>query len=168
MPTVRKRAKHTKTFTEDPIYNNTNYKFDWTIVGKNLYRRRMELGMTQQDVSDCTGIPAKMISQYENNTNGKHPSHKHLVILMHALNVDPNTIYSGIVDSGTLSNTDKCLNELIRNIRASIIRSDLYKDSLKYQDKFEPKSLGKISADITPQREVAERDFDFNRKDFSF
>lgn len=170
MSTVRKRAKHGKTYTEDPIYNNSNYVFDWKIVGKNLSRRRLELGMTQQDLSDLTGIPTMMISQFENNTNGKHPSNKHLVILMHALNIDANTIYSGNIDSGSLNKTDQYLNELMHNIKAELYKSELYKDAVKYQDRFKPKSLGKIdpSYEHVPQREVAESDFDFNRKDFSF
>ncbi len=168
MPIVRKRAKHNKLYTLDPVYNNTDYTFDWKIVGRIIARRRVDLGMTQQDLSDRTGIPAMMISQFENNTNGKHPSNKHLVILMHALNIDANTIYSGNIDIASLSNTDKYVNELIRCIRADIYRSELYKDSIKYQDKFLPKSLGKKYVRPSKKHNVADDGFDFGRKDFSF
>ncbi len=170
MSTVRKRAKHGKSYSEDPVYNNSNYVFDWKIVGKNISRRRLELGMTQQDLSDLTGIPTMMISQFENNTNGKHPSNKHLVILMHALNIDANTIYSGNIDPELSTITDKYIIELMSSIKSELYNSNLYKDALEYRKKFKPKSLGKIDSDAgySSQRDVAERDFDFNRKNFSF
>lgn len=161
MGIIKRRAKHIKTYTEDPIYNNASYRFDWKILGKNIARRRLELGYTQQDLSDITGIPAVMISQFENNLNGKHPNNSQIVILMHALNMDANAIYSGNADSGTLSTTDKNLAELMENIRAEIYKSEIYKSAQINDRRNIPKPLGLKQSEYTsPERGVAERSTD--------
>lgn len=62
------RAKHKKNivYTEDPIYNNRDYHFDWGLFGETLKRLRLEADLTQEDLSAITGIPSAMISQFEN------------------------------------------------------------------------------------------------------
>ena len=164
MGIIKRRAKHIKNYTEDPIYNNTSFRFNWKILGKNIARRRLELGYTQQDLSDITGIPAVMISQFENNLNGKHPNNSQIVILMHALRMDANAIYSGNADSATLSTTEKNLAELMENIRAEIFKSDIYKSAQVNDRRNIPKSLGIIHNERTdysePNQDVAERKTD--------
>ena len=157
MAIIKRRAKHIKTYTEDPVYNNSSFQFDWKKLGRNIARRRLEMGFTQQDLSDITGIPAVMISQFENNLNGKHPNNSQIVILMHALKMDANAIYSGNADVASLSQTDKNMLELLDNIRAEIVKSELYKSAEKNDERSKPKSLGKTSIEYNPpERDVAE------------
>ncbi|MBP3802412.1 MAG: helix-turn-helix transcriptional regulator [Oribacterium sp.] len=131
MPTYRKRAKNKRIYPEDPIYNNKSYRIDWKIIGKNIARRRVELNYTQQNLSDITGIPSVTISQFERNNYGKHPNPHQLVILMHALKMDANALYDGILESEPLSKTEKALNELMKNINAEIAKSELYQSALE-------------------------------------
>ena len=44
------RAKHKKNivYTEDPIYNNRDYHFDWGLFGETLKRLRLEADLTQE------------------------------------------------------------------------------------------------------------------------
>ncbi|SFG54500.1 helix-turn-helix domain-containing protein [Oribacterium sp. WCC10] len=157
MGIIKRRAKHKQTYTEDPIYNNLSYRFDWKIVGKNIARRRLELGYTQQDLSDITGIPSVMISQFENNLSGKHPNNSQLVILMHALKMDANAIYNGNIDTATMTKTDRNLLELIDNIRAEIYKSELYKGAQENDRRNTPKPLGlKHIGYNSPKRNIAE------------
>lgn len=142
MPFIKKRAKSEKVYPEDPIYNSKNYKFDWTVLCKNIERRRLELNLTQINLSEITGIPSGRISQFETYPkSNKHPNYNEIVILMHALKMDANAMYDGIMDIDSLTNTEKNLKELIKNISTEIVRSELYESALENDKKYIPKPL---------------------------
>ena len=166
MPFIKKRAKSEKVYPEDPIYNSKNYKFDWTVLCKNIERRRLELNLTQINLSEITGIPSGRISQFETYPkSNKHPNYNEIVILMHALKMDANAMYDGILDIDSLSKTEKNLNELIKNISAEIARSELYESALENDKRHisKPLSVSPLKYNA-PDSNVAEKNTDgFNQ-----
>jgi len=165
MAIFRKRVKSERVYTEDPIYNNKSYHIDWKIVGKNIARRRRELKMTQQNLADITGIPSGKISQFENNTGGKHPNNSQIVIIMHALKMDANAVYDGVLELDPLTRTEKHLNELVKNISAEITKSELYQSALENDKRHIPKPLTVSTLKYdAPASKVAENNRDNYKK----
>lgn len=127
------RAKHKKNivYTEDPIYNNRDYHFDWGIFGQTLKRLRLEADLTQEDLSAITGIPSAMISQFETaytsrlNTP-KHPNQDQLVCLLRALKVDANTLFAANLAMPVMSERDRAVEVLVEGFRTMLKRSELY------------------------------------------
>ena len=71
------RAKHKKNtvYTEDPIYNNRDYHFDWGIFGQTLKRLRLEADLTQDDMiftlrHQLDGLAAKEMEAHVNGYIG--------------------------------------------------------------------------------------------------
>ena len=128
------RAKHKKNivYTEDPIYNNRDYHFDWGLFGQTLKRLRLEADLTQDDLSAITGIPSAMISQFENayksrfQNTPKHPNQDQLVCLLRALNVDANTLFAGNLAMPVMSERDRAVESLVDGFRSLIKQSELY------------------------------------------
>ena len=109
------RAKHKKNtvYTEDPIYNNRDYHFDWGLFGQTLKRLRLEADLTQDDLSAITGIPSAMISQFETayksrfQNTPKHPNQDHLAMPV-------------------MSERDRAVEVLVEGFRTLLKRSELY------------------------------------------
>ena len=128
------RAKHKKNtvYTEDPIYNNRDYHFDWGIFGQTLKRLRLEADLTQDDLSAITGIPSAMISQFETayksrfQNTPKHPNQDQLVCLLRALNVDANTLFAANLAMPVMSERDRAVEVLVEGFRTLLKRSELY------------------------------------------
>ena len=165
MPFIKKRAKSERVYPEDPVYNSKNYKIDWSIICRNIERRRIELNLTQQNLSEITGIPSLRLSQFENHSkSGKHPNFHEIVILMNALKMDANAMFDGILSLKPLSRTEKNLNELLKNISAEIARSELYESASENDKRHMPKPLK-----VTPfkfddsSHKVADNKGDFNQ-----
>lgn len=128
------RVKHKKNtvYTEDPIYNNRDYHFDWSIFGQTLKRLRLEADLTQDDLSAITGIPSAMISQFETayksrfQNTPKHPNQDQLVCLLRALNVDANTLFAANLAMPVMSERDRAVEVLVEGFRTLLKRSELY------------------------------------------
>ena len=66
--------------------------WDITImVGDRIKQRRSQLGLTQNQVSEITGIKSNTISNYENNISA--PSEENIYKLMEALKCDANYLF---------------------------------------------------------------------------
>lgn len=61
------------------------------MIGDKIKERRLELGLTQSQLSNMTGIKSTTISNYENNISS--PSEKNLFLLFSALKCDANYLF---------------------------------------------------------------------------
>lgn len=61
------------------------------MIGDRLKQRRVQLGITQNQVSEITGIKSTTISNYENNIST--PSEENIYKLMEALKCDANYLF---------------------------------------------------------------------------
>lgn len=61
------------------------------MIGDRIKQRRLQLGLTQNQVSEKTGIKATTISNYENNIST--PSEENIYKLMEALKCDANFLF---------------------------------------------------------------------------
>ena len=109
------RAKHKKNtvYTEDPIYNNRDYHFDWGIFGQTLKRLRLEADLTQDDLSAI-------------KRNGCIKIVNQLVCLLRALNVDANTLFAANLAMPVMSERDRAVEVLVEGFRTLLKRSELY------------------------------------------
>ena len=128
------RAKHKENtvYTEDPIFNNRDYHFDWERFGKTMKRLRLEAQLTQDDLAAITGISSSMISQFENayqskqQSTPKHPNQDQLVCILHALKVDANALFESNLTMPTMSERDQAVEELVNEFRLMLKQSDFY------------------------------------------
>ena len=124
------RAKHKKNivYTEDPIYNNRDYHFDWGLFGETLKRLRLEADLTQEDLSAITGIPSAFENAYKSRFQNtpKHPNQDQLVCLLRALNVDANTLFAANLALPVMSERDRAVEVLVEGFRTMLKRSELY------------------------------------------
>ncbi len=161
------RAKHKNNtvYTEDPIYNNRDYHFDWGMFGKTMKQLRIAAHLTQDDLAAITGISSSMISQFETayqskSQNGpKHPNQDQLVCILHALNVDPNTLFASTISIPSMSERDRAVEELVEDFRSMLKRSDFY---THYQEQHEedettPDDPKKLYFEEWHEKNVAER-----------
>lgn len=61
------------------------------MIGDKIKERRLELGLTQLQLSDLTGIKKNTISNYENNVSS--PSEENIFKIMEALKCDANYLF---------------------------------------------------------------------------
>lgn len=61
------------------------------MIGDKIKERRRELGLTQLQLSDLTGIKKNTISNYENNVSS--PSEENIFKIMEALGCDANYLF---------------------------------------------------------------------------
>lgn len=76
------------------------------MMGKKILERRKKLAITQQQLSDITGIKTTTISHYENGIT--YPNEENLMLLMKALRCDANYLFSwGEMETISLSEIEK-------------------------------------------------------------
>lgn len=73
-------------------------KTGWVFM--DIKKLRKQLGMTQQELSERTGIPRTLISRYENGTN--HPQTRNRALLEDALHVRDNGDTSNVLSEDNL------------------------------------------------------------------
>lgn len=61
------------------------------MIGDKIKERRLELGLTQLQLSELTGIKKNTISNYENNVSS--PSEENIFKIMEALKCDANYLF---------------------------------------------------------------------------
>ncbi len=66
------------------------------MIGDKLKERRAELGMTQAQVAELTGIKKNTISNYENNISS--PSEENMLALMKILQCDANFLFGDFLN----------------------------------------------------------------------
>lgn len=160
------RAKHKENtvYTEDPVYNNRDYRFDWQRFGKTMKRLRLEAQLTQDDLAAITGISSSMISQFENayqskqQAGPKHPNLNQLVCILHALKVDANALFESNLSMPTMSERDQAVEELVDEFRLMLKQSEFY---LHYDEAARPrakkKGQGTLYFESWKEKDVAER-----------
>lgn len=134
MSSFTSRAKHKENtvYTEDPVYNNRDYRFDWKLFGKTLKRLRVDAHLTQEDLACITGISSSMISQFENayqskyQSSPKHPNQEQLICILHALKVDANALFAAHLTAPAMSERDRAVEELVDQFRTVLKQSDFY------------------------------------------
>lgn len=161
------RAKHKKNtiYTEDPIYNNRDYHFDWGLFGQTLKRLRIEANLTQDDLAAITGIPSAMISQFETaykskfQNTPKHPNQDQLVCLLRALNVDANTLFASNLAMPIMSERDRAVESLVDGFRSLIKQSELYAhyDETPGKDMTEKLANSRLYFEPWSEKSVAEK-----------
>ncbi len=140
MSTFMPRVKHKENtvYTEDPVYNNRDYHFDWKLFGRTLKRLRVDAHLTQEDLAAITGISSSLISQFENAYRGKyqatpkHPNQEQLICLLHALHADANALFSPHLSTPVMSARDRAVEDLVNQFRTILKQSDMY---LHYDEK---------------------------------
>lgn len=161
------RAKHKENtvYTEDPIYNNRDYHFDWQRFGKTMKRLRLEAHLTQDDLAAITGISSSMISQFENayqskhQSGPKHPNQDQLVCILHALKVDANALFESNLSMPTMSERDQAVEELVDEFRLMLKQSEFYLhyDEAARQDVKKKASQGTLYFKSWREKDIAER-----------
>lgn len=97
-------------------------------VGRQLRKRRTDLGLTQQELARVLNITYQQVQKYE--TGGNRVNAGKLFILAKALDVPIEYFFQGF-DTDQSSNTPVANNEMVRMARlASGIRNDAVKRSL--------------------------------------
>ena len=62
------------------------------MIGNNIKKRRIQIGLTQQQLADMTGIKKNTISNYENDVSS--PSEENILKIMAALKCDANYLFN--------------------------------------------------------------------------
>lgn len=75
------------------------------MMGKKILERRKKLAITQQQLSDITGIKTTTISHYENGIT--YPNEENLMLLMKALRCDANYLFGWITENFVLTENEK-------------------------------------------------------------
>lgn len=59
---------------------------DWRKTGNQIYKARIEKGLTQEELAEAVGVTPASISYYENGK--KRPSFEKIKKICHTLNID--------------------------------------------------------------------------------
>lgn len=114
-------------------------KTGWVLM--DIKKLRKQLGMTQQELSERTGIPRTLISRYENGTN--HPQTRNRALLEDALHVrenedTPNVLTEEDVQQEEYQDEGKRINDFSSDIiqrlaayysRFSTIKNEIEKET---------------------------------------
>ena len=85
------------------------------MIGNRLRQRRLQIGLTQQQLADKIGAKKNTISNYECNISS--PSEEIIIALMEALDCDANYLYGEFISSGDELALDKTEKKLITSYR---------------------------------------------------
>lgn len=85
------------------------------MIGNRLRQRRLQIGLTQQQLADKIGAKKNTISNYECNISS--PSEDIIIALMEALDCDANYLYGDFISSGDELALDKTEKKLVTSYR---------------------------------------------------
>ena len=71
-------------------------------IGDRVFARLKEIGMTQKDLSEKTGISQSTISEWKSKRT--NPTSEKIMIICETLNVTPEWVLSGISNTGKRGN----------------------------------------------------------------
>lgn len=75
------------------------------MIGDKIKERRLELGLTQLQLSELTGIKKNTISNYENNVSS--PSEENIFKIMEALKCDANYLFEWFEKEDLILSSDE-------------------------------------------------------------